>query len=177
MIINNLHLTTLGSRPIRWIAGGFLTATIVLAGCFSTVLADDEINTSTGMTIVGAPLAIHGYDPVAYFTEGRALVGKAVYTATHDDAAYRFISQANKEKFEANPDRYVPQYGGFCAFGVSVGAKFDGDPRLFRIVDGKLYFNLNPEIRAQWIKDIPGNIKKANRNWTQIGDKAVSELS
>ena len=72
--------------------------------------------------------------------------------------------------------RFEGKYGGFCAFGVSVGAKFDGDPTLFRVVDGKLYFNLNPEIRDQWIKDIPGNIKKANRNWRTIRNKTVSEL-
>ena len=85
-------------------------------------------------------------------------------------------SEANKEKFEKDPERYAPQYGGYCAFGVSVGAKFDGDPALFRVVDDKLYLNLNPEIQTTWGKDIPGNIAKADGNWSRIREKAPSEL-
>ena len=135
-----------------------------------------DINTSTGMTLAGGPLAIHGYDAVAYFTDGRAVVGQAQYSATHNEAAYRFSSEANKKKFEKNPDRYVPQYGGFCAFGVSVGAKFDGAPRLFKVVDGKLYFNLNREIQKKWLEDVPGNIVKADANWAKIRDKSPMEL-
>ena len=154
-----------------------LAMALVLVGFLPVAYAGHHVNTSTGMTLASAPLAMHGYDAVAYFTEGRARVGKATFTAVHDGAAYRFVSEANKERFEKSPQRYAPQYGGYCAFGVSVGAKFDGDPRLFRIVGGKLYFNLNPEIQSQWIEDIPGNIKKADRNWKQIRNKAVSELS
>lgn len=151
-------------------------AVIALTTGGATLQAHDHINTSTGMTLAGAPLAIHGYDPVVYFTQGRAQIGKAAYTVKYDGAAYRFASEANKKMFEAQPGRYAPQYGGYCAFGVSVGAKFDGDPTLFRVVDGKLYFNLNPEIQAKWIKDIPGNIAKADHNWTKIRDRAPSEL-
>lgn len=157
-------------------AGLFATALVLVLGPFSIARAGNHVNTSTGMTLAGAPLAIHGYDPVAYFTEGQARVGKAAFTATYDGAAYRFVSQANKEKFGRSPERYAPQYGGYCAFGVSVGAKFDGDPTLFRVVDGKLYLNLNPDIQAKWQQDIPGNIAKADRSWTQIRDKAPAEL-
>ena len=153
-----------------------LAALLVLIVAGSMPLSATHTNTSSGMTLAGAPLAIRGYDPVAYFDEGRARVGKAVFTATHGDGAYRFVSEANKQKFEKNPERYVPQYGGYCAFGVSVGAKFDGDPTLFKVLSGKLYFNLNPEIQAAWVKDIPGNIAKADGNWAQIRDKAPSEL-
>ena len=153
-----------------------VAAALLLLGVASTATAGNDVNTSTGMTLAGAPLAIHGYDPVAYFTESKARVGMAKFTATHNGAAYRFVSQANKEAFERNPRRYVPQYGGFCAFGVSVGAKFDGDPTLWRVVDNKLYLNLNPDIQANWLKDIPGNITKADQNWTRIRDKAPAEL-
>ena len=113
---------------------------------------------------------------MAYFDDGAARIGKAAHTATHGNTAYRFVSEANKKKFESNPARYAPQYGGYCAFGVAVGAKFNGDPTLFRIVDDKLYLNLNPDIQATWQKDIAGNIVKADGNWTQIRDKAPSEL-
>ena len=179
MTTKNLDPATVTIRVIGWMVrcGLLAVVAIVLAGFSSNAQAADEVNTSNGLTIGGVPLAIHGYDPVAYFTEGRALVGKAVFTATHERAAYRFVTHSNQQRFEANPQRYAPRYGGFCAFGVSVGAKFDGDPTLFRIVDNKLYFNLNPDIQDKWIKDIPGNIRKANRNWTQIRHKVVSELT
>ncbi len=135
-----------------------------------------QVNTTQGLTAAGAPLAIHGYDPVAYFTENRARIGKAAFSVAYQGAAYRFVSQANKETFEKDPERFVPQYGGFCAFGVAVGAKFDGDPLLFRIVDNKLYLNLSPDIQAKWQQDIKGNIAKADKNWESIRDKQPSAL-
>lgn len=139
-------------------------------------LAVDEQNVSGGITLGGEPLAIHGYDPVAYHTDGVAMVGSAKHTAVHEGAAYRFVSQANRERFETSPGKYVPRYGGFCAFGVSVNKKFDGDPRVWEIVDGKLYFNLDPEIQSTWAEDIPGNVRKADHNWSRIRDKAVEAL-
>lgn len=162
------------SRAARRTA--FVAAAVVLVTSIPA-LAGNHTNTSTGMTLAGAPLAIHGYDPVAYFTEGRARIGDAGFTATHDGAAYRFATAANKETFEKDPERYLPQYGGFCAFGVSVGAKFDGDPTLWRIVDDRLYFNLNRDIQTMWLKDIPTNINKADRNWSKIREKTPSELT
>ena len=122
-----------------------LVAALALTLAGSLPLGAVHVNASTGMTLAGAPLAIHGYDAVAYFDDGAARIGKAAHTATHGNTAYRFVSEANKKKFESNPARYAPQYGGYCAFGVAVGAKFDGDPTLFRIVDDKLYLNLNPD--------------------------------
>ena len=116
-------------------------------------LAHDEVNVSASLTGATKPLAIHGYDPVAYFTVGLPTTGSAKFTATHGGAAYRFASEANKAAFEKNPARYLPQFGGFCAFGVTVGRKFDGDPRVFEIVDNRLYLNLNPDIQAKWRKD------------------------
>ncbi len=158
----------------------FAVATcLVLIGTVALTLAmtgGSRVNVSQGMTLAGAPLAIHGHDPVAYFTEGQAMLGSAKYTAKHGGAAFRFVSAANKKAFEKNPTRYAPQFGGFCAFGVSVGAKFDGDPRIFKVVDDRLYFNLNPEIRENWVKDIPGNIAKAETNWTRIKDRAPADL-
>jgi YHS domain-containing protein len=162
------------SRTVR--TGLVVAAAVLLAGSASALVANHHSNTSTGMTLAGAPLAIHGYDPVAYFTEGQARVGKAAFTATYGGAAYRFVSAANKAEFERNPERYAPQYGGYCAFGVSVGAKFDGDPTLWKIVSNKLYFNLNPDIQKKWLEDVPGNIAKADQNWARIRDKAPSEL-
>ena len=134
------------------------------------------VNASEGLTLAGPGLAIHGYDAVAFFTDGVAKLGSAAHSAVHDGATYRFSSAEHLKTFEKNPQRYAPQFGGFCAFGVSVGAKFDGDPNLWRIVDGKLYFNLNYDIQKNWLKDIDGNIKKAEKNWRKIKDAAPSSL-
>ena len=80
------------------------------------------------------------------------------------------------DAFKANPDKYLPQYGGFCAFGAALGKKFDGNPRLWKIVNGKLYFNLNEEIVSKWVTDIPGNIAKADQNWKKIAAKRPDQL-
>ncbi len=136
-----------------------------------------DVNTTQGLTLAGPGLALRGYDPVAYFTEGKPVIGTATYTATHHEATYRFATEANLDAFKANPDQYVPQYGGFCAFGVAVGAKFDGDPELWRIENGKLYLNLNPDIQEQWEKDLAGNLVKADKKWPGIKDRAPADLS
>ncbi len=167
-----LHVTASWRR-----AANLLIALVAIMAATSVSAHPNSVNTSTGLTAAGGPLAIHGYDVVSYFTEGRARVGKAVHSVKHGEAVYRFYSEANLRLFEADPKRYLPQYGGYCAFGVSVGAKFDGDPTLFKVVDGKLYFNLNPEIQQQWLRDIDGNIGTADRNWTKIRNKAPSDLN
>jgi len=151
-----------------------VTSSLLAAG---TALAGSETNVSSGFTIKGPGLAVHGYDVVAYFTKGQPTIGRAKHSIVYKDATYRFASEEHLEAFEDNPEKYQPQYGGYCAYGVAVGAKFDGDPLLWRIVDGKLYLNLNEEIQATWKKDTPGHIKKADGNWTKIAKKTPQELS
>lgn len=138
--------------------------------------AETTSNVSAGLTEKGVPLAAHGYDVVAFFTEGRPVTGVGAYTAVHGGAAYRFANAENLSAFTADSDKYVPQYGGFCAFGVSVGKKFDGNPRLWKIVNGKLYFNLNEEIQAKWLADVPGSIAKADQHWKAIASKRPDQL-
>jgi YHS domain-containing protein len=142
--------------------------------------AGPEVNTSTGAVLVaGKPapgLAVHGFDVVAYFTKANPVQGDARFAVVHKEATYRFASQANLDAFKANPAKYEPAYGGYCAFGVSVGAKFDGDPRYWRIVDGRLYLNLDKDIQQSWLKDVPGAIKKAEANWPKLRDKLPSEI-
>lgn len=157
---------------LRIVGFSVLVVTIALVPAFASY----DTNVSAGMTLAKAPLAIHGYDPVAFFQEGKARIGSDRHVVVHGGAAYRFVSDANKSTFETNPEKYAPQYGGFCAYGVALGAKFDGDPRLFKIVDGKLYFNLNPDIQAKWEEDVPGHIRSADQRWAEIRDKAPSTL-
>ena len=123
-----------------------------------------------------AHVAIGGYDPVAYFSTGKPTPGTGHHTATHKGATYLFSSKNNQEVFEANPEKYAPQYGGYCAYGVSVGKKFFSDPQRWKIVDDKLYLNLDGDIQKKFNRDVSGAIAKADANWGRIKDKSPSEL-
>ena len=159
----------------RFFTAALLTVFGLAAG--DAAIAAAETNISNGLTLKGPGLAVHGYDVVAYFADAQPTVGRAEHSTVYNGATYRFANEGNLESFESNPEAYVPQYGGYCAYGVSVGAKFDGDPHLWRIVAGKLYLNLNGDIQRTWEEDIPANITKANRNWTRIASKTPRELS
>ena len=117
-----------------------------------------------------------GHDPVAYFTENRPVPGKAEFTAVYDGAIYRFSTAANRDAFKAEPARYAPAYGGYCALGTSFGKKFEVDGKAFKIVDGQLYVNKNLEVYETWVKDVPGNIDKADGHWPRIKDVAAAAL-
>lgn len=119
----------------------------------------------------GRGVAIHGHDPVAYFIDGKPMAGRAEHRATIGAATYWFASDANRQLFEADPTKYVPRYGGYCAYGVAQAAKPDIDPTAFRIVDGKLYLNLSPAVQKRWQQDIPGYIARANENWPSLKDR------
>ncbi len=148
-----------------------------LAALFSgPVFAADEINISSGATLAGPGLAVRGYDVVAYFTTGKPVLGSDKFAQAHGGATYRFASQANLDAFKADPAKYEPAFGGFCAYGVALGKKFDGDPLLWKIVGGKLYLNLNSDIQAKWGEDIAGNIAKADGNWSDIRSTSVDKL-
>jgi len=136
----------------------------------------DEINVSKGGTLTGPGLAMHGYDVVAFFTDGKAAIGSDAYAVAHAGGTYRFTSQAHLDAFNADPAKYQPAYGGFCAYGTALGKKFDGDPRYWKIVGGRLYLNLNGNIQAEWSKDIPGNLAKADTNWGRIHGIPVDRL-
>ena len=157
----------------------FVKAALVSAALVTTAVsaqAADEVNVVPGLSAAGAPVAVHGYDPVAYFTKGAPVRGSDTLVHVHEGAAYRFSSEAHLAAFKKNPEKYAPQYGGFCAYGVAVGKKFDGDPNLWKIEGGKLYLNLNEEIYETFLKDVDGNINKANGNWTSIEHTAAQEL-
>ena len=126
------------------------------------------------VTVTG--LALRGYDPVAYFTDGKPVPGDFTITAQYDGATYRFASEDHKALFVKDPTKYLPQYGGFCAFGTAQGYKVDGDPNVWKIVDNRLYLNLAPPVATRWNQDVPGNIKAANDKWPALRDKAPSEL-
>lgn len=153
-------------------------AAVALACAFSTLpaMAADEANTVPGLTAVGAPLGLHGVDPVALLRKGKRKSGKAAHTVTHDGVAYYLSSAANAETFKADPAAFIPQNGGFCTYGVSVGKKFDGNPNYAEVVNGKLYVFLNKEIFGLYKKDKKGTIGKAATKWPKIKHTAATDL-
>lgn len=112
--------------------------------------------------------AVSGYDTVAYFTQGKPVKGSTEFRTTYNGAEWRFASAANLAKFRANPGRYAPQYGGYCAWAVSQGYTASGDPTVWKVVGGKLYLNYNQEIGAKWSKNIPGFIRAGDANWPKV---------
>lgn len=117
-----------------------------------------------------------GHDAVAYFTEGKPVLGSADYTAEYNGAVYRFSSSENRDLFRAEPESYAPQYGGYCAFGLSFGKKFEIDGKAFKVVDGKLYVNKNLKVAKAWNKDVPKHIVEAEGFWPRVEFTAPADL-
>lgn len=142
---------------------GLVAAAVVLVALSQGAAADGVVNSSFfGNT------AIHGYDPVAYFEEGRPVEGSGEYEHAWMGADWRFARAENRDRFAADPERYAPQYGGYCAYAVSQGTTADIDPEAWKVVDGKLYLNLSKDVQKLWEQDIPGYIEKADANWPEI---------
>lgn len=123
--------------------------------------ADGKIYAESG-------IAIDGYDPVAYFTDGQPVAGDQSVSADWNGATWRFASTANRDMFLANPAKYAPQYGGYCAWAVSQGYTAPTVPDAWKIVDGKLYLNYSKSVQARWNKDVPGHIAAGDANWPGI---------
>jgi len=109
--------------------------------------------------------AIGGYDPVAYFTQSKPVEGKGSFTHEWNGATWRFANADNLAKFKATPEKYAPQYGGYCAWAVSQGYTAKTEPDAWTIVDGKLYLNYSKSVQANWSKDIPALIAAGDANW------------
>ena len=113
-------------------------------------------------------VAVGGYDPVAYFSQQKPVKGNAAITAEHGGAIWRFSTEENRTAFLANPAKYAPQYGGYCAWAVSQGYTAKGDPNAWKIVDGKLYLNYNRSVQKTWSKNVSQNISKGDANWPKV---------
>jgi hypothetical protein len=113
-------------------------------------------------------LALRGYDPVSYFKDGKPVVGNPAFTYKWMEAIWRFSSVENRDAFAKEPEKYAPQYGGYCAFGTSQGHLVPGDPQAWKVVDDKLYLNYNKDVQKYWLQDVPGNIQKADDNWLKL---------
>jgi YHS domain-containing protein len=151
-------------RAAAWGLGLCMTMAIValtadLAGAAGTA---DHVNVDAN------GYSINQYDPVAYFTEGRPVRGKSKIYAEYKGAKYAFASEDNRQRFLDNPEKYVPQYGGYCAYGVAHGGKSDVDPEVWEIVDGKLYLMLSGGTMSVWQKKKQDYINIADKAWQSI---------
>ena len=145
-----------------------LASIFMLIGLTShAIAANIHTNSTTG---------VQGYDLVSYHSNNSPVRGSGHHVSVHDGVTYLFVSKENKQAFDKNPQKYIPAYGGYCAYGVSVGKKFIGDPQVWKIVDGKLYLNLDTNVQKEWLKDVPGRIKAADKHWAQIKDASPESL-
>jgi YHS domain-containing protein len=112
--------------------------------------------------------AIQGYDPVAYFKESKPVKGKTELSYTWKQAIWLFTSQQNLDDFKANPEKFAPQFGGYCAYGMAEGHKAPTSPDAWTVLDDKLYLNYNKNVQVLWNKDRSGNIEKALKNWPTV---------
>ena len=152
-----------------------LIKSVIIAAtlAISSVSFAADIDVSTNAN----DLAIHGYDAVSYFTDSKATKGKQKYTATYKSAIYQFSSEDNRNKFKMNPEKFAPQFGGFCAMGVALNKKLETDPTAWKIVEGKLYLNLNKAVQKKWLSDVPGHLTSANRIWSGIQGVSIAQLN
>ena len=116
-------------------------------------------------------VAMRGYDPVSYVVAGTPLKGDPKFEYRWKDALWRFASSANRTRFIKDPERYAPQFGGYCAWAISRGYTADADPEAWRIIDGRLYLIYSKTVQRRWEQDVEGNIAKARANWPSVLDK------
>lgn len=135
---------------------------LTILGVLVTLSACGTLSAPTFSDDAGA---IRGYDPVAYHLENQPVKGDPAYTYQYNNATWRFSSQENLETFRGDPERYAPEYGGYCAYGMSKGFVVSTDPNAWTIENGKLYLNHSLGVRRTWLKDVPGNVDRADRHW------------
>ncbi len=139
-----------------------LAAILAVGFIAGPALAGGTVN----KTLFGTTLK--GYDAVAYHTAGRPVEGSTRFSYRWRGATWHFASVEHRDLFAADPERYAPAYGGYCAYGMAQGAKIDIDPSAWRIVDGKLFLNVNKRVQRIWTKDVPGYIARANGHWQKL---------
>ena len=120
-------------------------------------------------------VALGGYDPVAYFEVGQPTRGLVALNHEYRGSTFLFSSQENQRKFAAAPEKYAPQFGGFCALGTANGYKVKTEPDAFKVVDGKLYFNYNRKVLELWTQDQAGYIERANKNWPDVAKQPMKQ--
>jgi YHS domain-containing protein len=162
---------SLTSRPAIFIYAALVVVLAVFIGAQFVAPMMNNKSQFPKYNVDSAKVAIHGYDAVAYFTDSKPTKGNTEFEQLWEDARWQFSSATNLELFNANPERYAPQFGGYCAGGLAVGEYADGDPKLWAIVDDKLYFIAKEEYMTEWSKAPEGHIHFAEHNWKNYRDQ------
>ena len=162
------HFRSLAAIP-------FLLVVVLFVARPGSAVAASEKTPVPAVNAAGG-IGLKGYDPVAYFALGQPIPGVDQYTYRWKDVTYRFASAENLERFKVDPEKYLPRYGGYCAYAMSINRIADIDPSRWAIVDGKLYLNNNYLSYHLWSLNKSGNISSADRNWPLYPKKAVSEV-
>ena len=149
----------------RVMIAGLVAATVAVPAAF---LAGQDARADTPDVFARRGVAIGGVDPVAYFTQGRAAEGRAEHSLMWKGVEWRFSSAEHRAAFEADPEAYAPQYGGYCAYAVSEGYTAKIDPEAWTNHDGRLYLNYSRSVRDRWSRDIPGRIARGDANWPGV---------
>ena len=158
-------------KPQRGLAGD-LTVPFPITSCQNVFLEGEQGTGTTKQNVDSQGVILKGCDVVAVFKERKAVKGSSELSATYQNATYLFTSAANKAEFEKNPAKYVPQYGAFCAYGVTLGVLADPEvPDAFLVYKGKLYVCGNQGALKDFKNDIDSNIDKANVNWLQLASQ------
>ncbi len=165
--IPSAHSTRFGLRVRLFLAG---LSILLLGGC-SALVAQNPVSALTPVNAVADGdddrVMLKGYDVVAYFTQGRHAIGSTQIKSVYQGVTFRFSSAEHKRLFDANPTKYLPQYGGYCANGLVYGIPWGGDADTWLIVDGKLYINGGAGSKAAFLLDVPGHIKLADKYWAE----------
>lgn len=156
-----------------------LTRATLLAALWAAVVlhAFSPARAAEEMNLIAEGVAIHGYDPVAYFTDGKPVRGLSGFSSEFNGATYHFANAEKRDSFAQSPEAFAPAFGGWCSMGVRVGRKFDIDPAAFKIVDSRLYLQLDLGTQKVWAEDMERNIAIANRIWPSIRSVPASQLA
>ena len=154
-----------GQRGPTGLGGVLLLLVVAALGCASGPDEEDSIVQRFSKDAEG--LALQGHDPVSYFSEGGPAPGSPGIVTEWQGASFRFVSEENRERFRADPERHAPRFGGHCAFGMSMNQAVPADPMAWTVHDGKLYLNASAAVRFVW-RVLPGVVTRAERHWTRM---------
>ena len=154
-------------RPV-WESGSQCMRACAVALVLCVASSEAWAQAKSLVNVDGNGLGIHGYDPVTYFTEGKAAKGDPQYSSNYGGATYYFKSSDDKAAFDKDPAKYAPQFGGYCAMAMAMGQQEDADPNFFLVHDGKLLLQRNEKAHMMFMKDPAGNHKKADEQWKKL---------
>lgn len=166
--INHLQLVMQSKAREEKIISAVIAAILVIISLFATVDVSAQKSNKFFNNVDANGVILDGYDAVAFFTDNKPVKGDAKFTFTYHDAKYQFASQEHLDLFKANPEKYAPQFGAWCAYAVSLGRIAPIDVNNFSIVDGRLFIQHNQRAVNGWNKDVPGNIVKADKYWPDV---------